>query len=74
MLQTKTSTIRLFRHIWDSTDGSVAWEGAQESTLSHESMVEEYVSMKSIVQESARALLTRLPRPSTYTADELLWH
>jgi hypothetical protein len=61
VLQTKTSTIRLFLQIWDSTDGSVAWEGAQESTLSHESMAEEYVSMKSIVQESARDLLTRLP-------------
>ena len=61
MLQTKTSTIRLFLQIWDSTYGSVAWEGAQESTLSHESMAEEYVSMKSIVQESARDLLKRLP-------------
>lgn len=61
MLQTKTSTIRLFLQIWDSTNGSVAWEGAQESTLSHESMAEEYVSMKSIVQESARDLLKRLP-------------
>jgi hypothetical protein len=61
VLQTKTSTIRLFLQIWDSTDGSVAWEGAQESTLSHESMAEEYVSMKNIVQESARALLARLP-------------
>lgn len=61
VLQTKTSTIRLFLQIWDSTDGSVAWEGAQESTLSHESMAEEFVSMKSIVQESARELLARLP-------------
>ena len=61
VLQTKTSTIRLFLQIWDSTDGSVAWEGAQESTLSHESLAEEFVSMKSIVQESARDLLARLP-------------
>lgn len=61
VLQTKTSTIRMFLQIWDSTDGSVAWEGAQESTLSHESLAEEYVSMKSIVQESARDLLARLP-------------
>jgi len=61
VLQTKTSTIRLFFQIWDCNDGSVAWEGAQESTLSHESMAEEYVSMKSIVQESARDLVTHLP-------------
>ena len=61
VLETKTSTIRLFLQIWDSQDGSVAWEGAQESTVSHESLAEEYVSMKSIVQESARDLVTHLP-------------
>src|SRR3989339_195759 len=57
VLETKTSTIRQFLQIWDSQDGSVAWEGAQESTVSHESLAEEYVSMKSIVQESARDLV-----------------
>jgi hypothetical protein len=61
VLETKTSTIRLFLQIWDSHDGSVAWEGAQESTVSHESLAEEFVSMKSIVQESALALLANLP-------------
>lgn len=65
VLETKTSTIRLFLQIWDSVDGSVAWEGAQESTVSHESMAEEYVSMKSIVQESARDLVGHLPGTST---------
>lgn len=61
VVETKTSTIRLFLQIWDSQDGSVAWEGAQESTVSHESVAEEYVSMKSIVQESARDLVAHLP-------------
>lgn len=61
VLETKTSTIRLFLQIWDSQDGSVAWEGAQESTVSHESLAEEYVSMKSIVQDSARDLVAHLP-------------
>ena len=28
MLETKTSTIRLFLQIWDSNDGSIAWEGS----------------------------------------------
>ncbi len=61
VLETKTSTIRLFLQIWDSRDGSIAWEGAQESTVSHESMAEEYVSMKTIVQESSRDLVANLP-------------
>ena len=51
LLETKTSTIRLFLQIWDSSDGSVAWEGSQESTVSHES----------IVEESARDLVAFLP-------------
>ena len=61
VLETKSSTIRLFLQIWDSQDGSVAWEGAQESTVSYESIAEEYVSMKSIVQESASELTAHLP-------------
>jgi len=61
VMETKTSTIRLFLQIWDSRDGSVAWEGAQESTVSHESFAEEYVSMRSIVEESARELVAQLP-------------
>jgi len=61
VLETKTSTIRLFLQIWDSTDGSVAWEGSQESTVSHESLAEEYVTLKSIVEESARNLVAQLP-------------
>lgn len=61
VLETKTSTIRLLLQIWDSTDGSVAWEGSQESTVSHESLAEEYISMKSIIEESARDLVARLP-------------
>jgi hypothetical protein len=61
ILETKSSTIRLFLQIWDSNDGSVAWEGSQESTVSHESLAEEYVSMKSIVEESARDLVAHLP-------------
>ena len=61
VVETKTSTIRLFLQIWDSQDGSVAWEGAQESTVSRESMVEDNVSLKSIVQESARDLVSHLP-------------
>ena len=61
VLETKTSTIRLFLQVWDSLDGSIAWEGAQESTVSHESLAEEYVSMKSIVQEAARDLVANLP-------------
>lgn len=61
VMETKSSTIRLFLQIWDSHDGSIAWEGSQESTLSHESVSEEYVPMKSVVEESTRDLVRRFP-------------
>ena len=61
MLETKTSTIRLYLQIWDADNGTVAWEGSQESTVSHESLAEEYVSLKSIVEASARDLVAHLP-------------
>jgi uncharacterized protein YceK len=61
VVETKSSTIRLFLQIWDSRDGSIAWEGSQESTLSHESLTEEYVPMKSVVEESTRDLVRRFP-------------
>ena len=61
MMETKSSTIRLFLQIWDSNDGSIAWEGAQESTLSRDSFAEEYVSIKSMVEESSRDLVGHFP-------------
>lgn len=61
VVETKSSTIRLFLQIWDSSDGSVVWEGSQESTLSYESLAEEYVSMRSVVEESARDLVGHFP-------------
>lgn len=64
IMETKSSTIRLFLQIWDSNDGSVAWEGSQESTLSQESFAEEYISLRSVVEESARDLIKHLPSTS----------
>lgn len=61
VMETKSSTIRLFLQIWDSNDGSIAWEGAQESTLAHESVSEEYVTMRSVVEAAARDLVAHFP-------------
>jgi heme-degrading monooxygenase HmoA len=61
VMETKSSTIRLFLQIWDSNDGSIAWEGSQESTLAHESVSEEYVTMRSVVEASARDLVAHFP-------------
>ncbi len=61
MLETKTTSLRLYLQIWDGESGSVAWEGAQELTSSHESLKEDAISFKTAVEQSAVELLARLP-------------
>lgn len=61
ILETKSTTLRLFLQIWDSHDGSVAWEGAEEMTFSHDSMDEDTITFKGAVEQSARDLVLRLP-------------
>jgi hypothetical protein len=61
LLETKTTSLRLYLQIWDGENGSVAWEGAQELMSSHESLKEDSISFKMAVEQSADALLKRLP-------------
>ncbi len=61
MLETKTTSLRLYLQIWDGENGSVAWEGAQELTSAHESVLEDPVSFKTAVEQSANELVARLP-------------
>lgn len=61
ILETKTTTLRLYLQIWDGENGSIAWEGAQEVISAHESMKEDHVAFKTVVEQSANELLARLP-------------
>lgn len=61
MLETKTTSLRLYLQIWDGENGSVAWEGAQELLSSHETLLEDAISFKTAVEQSATALLASLP-------------
>ena len=61
VLQTKEAHVRLSLQIWDSADGSVAWEGAQEFHMASETASESAVSFKSVVQEAAARLVAEIP-------------
>lgn len=61
MLETKTTSLRLYLQIWDGETGSVAWEGAQELLSSHETLQEDAISFKAIVEQSANELFARMP-------------
>jgi hypothetical protein len=59
--QTKESNIRLFLSIWDSWDGSIAWEGIQEINYAYDTIREKPISFKQSVDEAAKELINRLP-------------
>lgn len=61
LVETKSTAIRLYLQIWDSEDGSVAWEGSHEMTASHDSMAEDSVTFRSVVEQAAKALISRIP-------------
>jgi len=61
LLETKTTSLRLYLQIWDGENGSIAWEGAQELTSAHDSWREDTVAFKTVVEQSAKELLARLP-------------
>ncbi len=61
VLQTKEANIRLTLQIWNSLDGSVAWEGSQEIHMASETAAESAVSFESVVQAAAERLIAQLP-------------
>ena len=61
IFETKSTTLRLFLQIWDSSDGSVAWEGTEELTFSYDSVSEGTVTFRGAVEQASRELISRLP-------------
>lgn len=63
IVNTKIGRIRVFFQIWDSRDGSIAWEGVEELTMSSETIREKLVNFRTVVEESAGRLISHLPPP-----------
>ena len=61
LIETQYADARLFFQIWDSRDGSIAWEAMQELRIARESTTEEPVMLRNVLEHSARALVARLP-------------
>lgn len=61
LVDTQYADLRLFLQIWDSRDGSIAWEAMQELRIARESSSEEPLMLRRIVEHSAHELITRLP-------------
>ena len=61
IVENKYAHIRLFRQIWDSRGGSIAWEGMQELRQATDTTTEEPVMLRTVLERTARDLIARLP-------------
>lgn len=61
LIDTQMTDMRLFLQIWDSQDGSIAWEGVDELSYARDAFSEKEITFRDAVQESARNLVGRLP-------------
>jgi hypothetical protein len=61
IVETQYAHVRLFFQIWDSTDGSIAWEGMQEMRISQETVMEEPVMLRTMLERTAHDLIAKLP-------------
>jgi hypothetical protein len=61
LVETHYADVRLFFQIWDSRDGSIAWEAMQELRIARESITEEPLMLRKLIEHSARDLIAKLP-------------
>lgn len=61
IVETRFANVRLFFQIWDTRDGSIAWEGMQELFYAVEKVQEGPVTLQTIADQSARGVIERLP-------------
>jgi hypothetical protein len=61
LIETQYADVRLFFQIWDTRDGTVAWEAMQELRIARESTTEEPVMLRKVLEHSARDLIAKLP-------------
>lgn len=61
VVETRSAHVRLFFQIWDSTDGSVAWEATQELHYSYDTLSERQLTLPKVVGRAAEDLVSKLP-------------
>jgi hypothetical protein len=61
LLNTQYANMRVFCQIWDSRDGSIAWEGIDEVSMAFDTGQERRVTFRRIAQRAAQDLIASLP-------------
>lgn len=65
LVETRYANVRMFLQIWDADDGTIAWEGIQETLYSREGINEEPITLQIAVERAARNLVKALPTNGT---------
>jgi len=61
LVETQSTSLRIYLQIWDGENGTIAWEGSQELTASIDTLKNAPISFKDAVDQSAKELIPRLP-------------
>ena len=61
IIETKAASVRLFFQIWDTKDGTVAWEATQELHVAYDTITEKPLTFQEVVGRAARELVSKLP-------------
>ena len=61
LLNTHYANMRVFLQIWDSSDGTIAWEGIDELTFAIDTGRELPISFRAVAEHAAADLVKRLP-------------
>ncbi|MDD2671873.1 MAG: hypothetical protein PHG91_06815 [Syntrophales bacterium] len=61
LLETKYAKIRLFLQIWDTRNGSIAWESICEMQYAVEAFKEKAVTLHMVMERASADLIARLP-------------
>ena len=61
LVKTQSARLRLVFQIWDSHDGSIAWEALEELEYAEDSLMERTVTLRTLMEKAARDLVECLP-------------
>ncbi len=61
MIDTKFADLRLFFQIWNTQDGTIAWEGSQEIHYAIDRVSEKPVTQRVIIEKAAHDIVSKLP-------------
>ena len=61
IIDTQLGDVRLYLQIWDSRDGSIAWEAMEELRIAMDTTREEPIMLRTLLERSAQDLIAKLP-------------